>query len=81
MVELETEEKKTESGLVITSTKENSYPERAMPRGKVLENGEIKSVKIGDVVFFNKRTSFIVESIGNERKWVVEEKDIIAVEK
>ncbi|CRK85491.1 10 kDa chaperonin [Candidatus Providencia siddallii] len=77
-------ESKSAGGIVLTGTaagKSNRGEVLAVGNGRVLENGEIKTldVKIGDIVIFNDGYSVKVEKIDNEELLIMSESEILAI--
>jgi chaperonin GroES len=83
IVKREAEERKSPGGIVIpdTATEKPTFGKViAVGKGKVLENGEVRSpdVKIGDKILFGKYSGTDVKVDGEELV-VMREEDVMAV--
>lgn len=77
-------EDKSAGGIVLTGSaagKSTRGEVLAVGRGRILENGNIKSldVKVGDIVIFNDGYSVKTEKIDNEEVLILSESDILAI--
>lgn len=77
-------EAKSAGGIVLTGAvagKSTRGEVLAVGHGRVLDNGEVKSldVKVGDIVIFNDGYSVKSEKIDNEEVLIMSETDILAI--
>ncbi|WP_044104547.1 co-chaperone GroES [secondary endosymbiont of Ctenarytaina eucalypti] len=77
-------EAKSAGGIVLTGAaagKSTRGAVMAVGNGRILENGEVKSldVKVGDIVIFNDGYSVKAEKIDNDEVLIMSESDILAV--
>jgi len=77
-------ESKSAGGIVLTGSaagKSTRGIVKAIGNGRVLDNGELKSldVKVGDTVIFNEGYGVKTEKIDNEEFLILTESDILAV--
>ncbi|BGI50833.1 MAG: co-chaperone GroES [Arsenophonus endosymbiont of Ceratovacuna japonica] len=84
IIKREEVESKSAGGIVLTSSaagKSTRGKVLAVGNGRILENGEIKSldVKVGDTIIFNDGYSVKTEKIDNEELLIMSESDILAI--
>jgi len=77
-------ESKSAGGIVLTGSaagKSTRGEVLAVGRGRILENGEIKSldVKVGDTIIFNDGYGVKTEKIDNDEVLIMSESDILAI--
>ncbi|MFI4853223.1 MAG: co-chaperone GroES [Candidatus Makana argininalis] len=84
IIERKEVESKSSGGIVLTgSAAEKSTHGKvlAIGKGRVLDNGKIKSmdVKVGNIVIFNDGYGVKVEKINNKEVLIMSESDILAI--
>lgn len=77
-------EAKSAGGIVLTGSaagKSNRGEVIAVGKGRILENGKVKSldIKVGDIVIFNDGYGVKAEKIDNNEVLIMSESDILAV--